>query len=256
MNPDKNDIELKLLYEQPNQLIEHYQPVIETIISIFIKRGFFQPEEKMELVQEINLQLLEKKVSKMQQQFNKSVLLRTYFSKIVRNACLEIIRKQKRTTAVDPENILLNTSDKTIGIHEKMALKEELVRLEGCFRALPKMRLKARLCLKASARVPFENNDLQFLDTPKTKNEIAAIKTAFFKDYQNAMNKDIFKTLVALFNKIEGKDQDADSLRKWTNQMLDRFVLILNGDPPHAAYTRETLKTLLQYYFEEASVKI
>jgi DNA-directed RNA polymerase specialized sigma24 family protein len=249
LKEDKNVQELKLLHENPERLLEVYQPVIEIIVSNFIKRGFFHPKDKMELVQEINLQLLEKKISKIKQHFNGTAQLRTYFSKVVYNACMEIGRKQSLPQVSEPEDYLFRAQNTDTNPHQKLALKEEMTRLDGCLKALPKMKLKATICLKAVSKIPFTKSDIMFLDTPKTTDEITAIKATLFEDYQHLLNKDIFDILVPLFNKVENKDIDGDTLRKWANQVLDRFIVVLNGNPPHAAYTRETLKTLLQYYF-------
>ncbi|MCB0651845.1 MAG: sigma-70 family RNA polymerase sigma factor [Saprospiraceae bacterium] len=251
METEKNERELQWLHHQPERLIETYQPVIEIIVTSFIKKGVFHHKDKMDHIQEINLQLLEKKLGKIKEHFNHSVQLRTYFSKVVYNACLEIFRKQHVSLVSESDDFLSNTRDTNFDPHQQLALKEETIRLRGCLMALPKLRLKATLCLKAIARVPFVNKDIEFLDTPKTVTEIAGIRNNLFSDYGDLLNKDIFDLLAALFNKMEQKDMDGDSLRKWTNQLLDRFIFILNGDPPHAAYSRETLKTLLQYYFSE-----
>lgn len=237
------------MHEKPERLIEAYQPIIEIIVTGFLKKGFFPLKEKMDLVQEINLQLLDKKIEQIKIHFNNSVQLQTYFSKVVYNTCLEMARKKPPQQLARPENFLTDTPDKNSSPIQQLALKEEIVRLRGCLLALPKRRHKATICLKAIAKIPLANHDIQFLQSPKTEAEIARIKTKLYGNYVHLEHKEVFGLLSSLYNKIEGKSSDSDSLRKWTNQILDRFVTIMNGDPPHAAYTRETMKTLLQYYF-------
>lgn len=247
MSQARNIQEIKWLHEQPERLLEVYQPVIEVIIYGFVKKGFFQAAEKMEVLQEVNLQLLEVKLEKIRQYYEGSALLRTYFSKVVNNTCIDIIRKQNRKTNVESADFLLYESDKTPSPQQQLILKEEALRLEACLTALPRQRLKATLCLKAISRIPFTREDIQFLESPKTQFEIKAIRQTFFENYENLSHIKVFEILTPLFNKIENKDLDADSLRRWTNHILDRFVFILNGDPPHAAYTRETLKILIRF---------
>ncbi|KAA3633186.1 MAG: sigma-70 family RNA polymerase sigma factor [Bacteroidetes bacterium] len=251
MEKEKNEQELQWLHHQPERLIEAYQPVIEIIVSSFFKKGFFNSKDKMDLVQEINLQLLESKIEKIKAHFNNSVKLRTYFSKVVYNTCLEIARKNPPKSPDDPGNILSNTPDNYRNPMQELALKEETLRLHGCLLALPKSRLKATLCLKAIAKIPFDQQDIQFLQSPKTEPEILSIKENLFANYSHLQLKEVFGLIADLYKKIEGKSTEGDSLRKWTNQLLDRFIYIMNGNPPHAAYSRETMKTLLQYYFAE-----
>lgn len=251
MEKGKNERELQWLHHQPERLIEAYQPVIEIIVSSFIKKGFFTSKDKMDLVQEINLQLLESKIEKIKAHFNNSVKLKTYFSKVVYNTCLELARKRPLESPSDPGSLLANTPDNYRDPMQELALKEETLRLHGCLLALPKLRHKASLCLKAIAKIPFNQQDIQFLQSPKTEQEILAIKENLFFNYSHLQLKEIFDLLADLYKKIEGKSSEGDSLRKWTNQLLDRFIFIMNGNPPHAAYTRETMKTLLQYYFAE-----
>lgn len=247
----KNERELKWLHHQPERLIEHYQPIIEVIVNSFIKKGFFHSKDRMDLVQEVNLQLLESKIEKIRTHYNNSVQLRTYFSKVVYNACLEKARKQTPMQVSSPDIILEGTSDRSATPIQQMAIKEELIKLHGCLLALPRLRLKATLCLKATAKIPFDQSDIQFLQSPKTKDEIEIIRQHLFNHYNHLQHKEVFGFLAPLFNKVEHKSVDGESLRKWTNSLLDRFIIILNGTPPHAAYTRETLKTLLQFYFSE-----
>jgi DNA-directed RNA polymerase specialized sigma24 family protein len=249
LNKETNERELQWLFEQPERLIEAYQPIIEIIVTGFFHKGFFPLKEKMDLIQEVNLQLLDNKIEKIKIHFNNSVQLRTYFSRVVYNACLEMARKQPPQHLARPENFLSDTPVKNSSPVQLLALKEEMVRLRGCLLALPKRRHKATICLKAIAKIPLQQNDIQFLQSPKTEVEITRIKTSLFAPYGHLQHKEVFSLLSALYDKIEGKSTDGDSLRKWTNQILDRFITIMNGNPPHAAYTRETMKTLLQYYF-------
>ncbi len=251
MEKEKNERELQWLHQEPERLIEAYQPVIEIIVSGFFKKGFFVSKDKMDLVQEVNLQLLESKIEKIRTHFNHSVKLKTYFSKVVYNTCLEIARKNPAEQPADPSSILVNTPNNYRNPLQELALKEETLRLHGCLLALPKLRHKATLCLKVIAKIPFYQQDIQFLQSPKTELEILAIKEKLFTNYSHLQLKEVFDLLADLYKKIEGKSTEGDSLRKWTNHLLDRFILIMNGNPPHAAYTRETMKTLLQYYFAE-----
>ncbi len=249
-NIDKNAWEVDLLHADPASLVAHYQPTVGIIVQQFIRRGFFEGHEKMDIVQAVNTQLLEKKMGKMQKQFNGSVFLLTYFSKIVQNICVEMTRRRKKQPVfVEPE-ILLNVEEKQSNAFEKMAIQDELLRLEGLLIGWRK-RIKTEFCLKLFARIILEEKDLFGLDTEKTKLKINNIKSCFYNNYETLTDKEIAEIVIPVFNIIENKKNDADSLRKWIYLQVEKIVKILNGDPPVYAYDREALKVLLRFYYEK-----
>ena len=249
MSMQQNQRELDLLQRDPGALLTHYQFIIEVTVSKFIGRGYFQGEEKEELVQEINLELLEKKMERIRTHFTGQVYLRTYFSKVVYNSCLEIARRRQREPQMISPEVLNNASTSSISVYEKLAIRDELNRLEAILKGQHRKKWKSDLCLKTLVRIILSEMDLQFFESPRTRAEIATIKEKFFADYSDLSDKEVFAILVLLFNKMEGSQTDGDSLRRWVQQLLDRIILILNGDPPVASYDRDALKVLLQMYF-------
>ncbi len=244
--------ELEWLHKAPDRLLAHYQFIIEATVTRFAARGFFAFEEKEEVVQEINLQLWEKKLDRIKAQYNGSVYLRTYFSKVVYNACLEIARSRRRQPRFLSDELLQFTGDNTAGAFEQIAIRDELHRLEGFFRGLAGKRLKSELCLKLFVRFILSMPDLKWFEGPKTQSATAAIRQHFFEAYDHLSDKEVYGIIVDLFNILESRDTDADSLRKWVQQLADRLIRLLNGDPPVSAYDREALKILLRLFFEQA----
>lgn len=249
MPQDLNRAEIELLHENPEELLLQYQFMIEATVAGFVRKGFFKQEEKADIVQQINLQCLETKLKKIKAQFNGSVYLRTYFSKIVFNSCQEIARQGKKKQQTTTLELLEYKAVDFSSAHEKMVIQDELYRLKAILIGLGKKKSKASLSFKVLIRIILKLVDIQFYTSPKTQVEIDLIKNHFFQAYENLSDKEAFAILVQLFNKLEGKSNDADSLRKWVHQLLDRTITLLNSETSPSNYDKESLKILLQYYF-------
>lgn len=252
MSTTKNQYEIQLLERDLSALVTHYQPVIEIVVSKFITRGFFKVDEKMDVVQTVNEQLLEKKMERIRQHFNGSVYLSTYFSKVVYNICLEVARSKQRRPHMESEESLKTVAQTDWTPVQKLAVQDELFRLEALLRGIEKKRTRTVLSLKLFARILLEEEDLGEYRQAFARDELAMVRTTFFDPYDEMSDKEIYQIIILLFNKIEQKKSDADSLRKWINQLCDKLVLLLNGDPPRSGHSRETLKMLLQLYYEKA----
>ncbi len=255
MNEERNKEEILLLEQRPDQLIARYQSIIETVVAGFIRRGFFDRTEKMDVVQTINTHLLEKKMARIQEHFNGSVYLRTYFSKVVYNTCLEITRKKARQPLITGDDLLVHHSDSSLNPEEQLAIKDELKRMEALLRGLGKKKKKTLLCLKLFAKKWLDEADLSDYNDPNLRDELAMMRTSFFDNYESMTDKAAYEVVVLLFNKLENKSNSADSLRKWVNTIIDRMIDLLNGEPPVYSYTRDTMRILLQMFFAKNNSK-
>lgn len=241
--------ERKWLENEPTQLLTHFQSVLEIVCQQFITRGFFQPTEREELIQEVNLALLEGKLEKIRMHFNGSVKLRTYFSKVVYNTFQELVRRRSRQPVLLTEERLQQTADAELSPYEKMAIQDELLRLEAILKGLAKRKTKALFNLKLFIRFLLEPVDIQFYQAPKTASLLEQLKKAFFHPYDHMTDKEVFDLSVQLFNLLENKENDGDSLRRWVNHLKDRMIRLLNGSPPTSTHTTDSIKLLLLYYF-------
>lgn len=232
-----------------SQLLTHYQSVVEVVCQQFIARGFFQSTERAELIQEVNLSLLEGKLEKIRRHFNGTVKLRTYFSKVVYNTVQELARQRTRQAVILTEESLQQEIDASITPDEKMAIQDELFRLEAILKGLAKRKYKAIFNLKLLVRFLLEPPDIQFYDGPKTAEVIDRIRQNFFQAYDQMSDKEVFDLSVQLFNALENKENDGDSLRRWVSHLKDRMIVLLNGSPQKSAHTSESIKLLLIYYF-------
>lgn len=245
----QNEKECDWLVHDLSRLLTHYQPVVEIVFRQFMARGFFQKEEKEELVQEVNLQLLEKKLASIRTHFKGTVLLKTYFSKVVYNSFQEIARHRSRQPDFVGEETLLHTANNQLSPIQQLAIRDEMHRLEGILKGFQRKRHKAEFNLKLFVRFLLIEADIQFYNSPKTAQPIELIRQHFFQAYDTLSDKEVYAIAVQLYNIIEQKNNDGDSLRRWIDGVSRRIIELLNGTPPVSAHTVESLKALLQLYF-------
>lgn len=248
---DKNKFELHLLETDLKGLVAHYQPLIQIVVSKFISKGFFRPDEKMDMVQMVNASLLEGRMEKIREHFNGSVYLSTYVSKVIYNLCLEKARSKSRKAPLLEIDRFSNLQEHSISSHDRLVLQDEKRRLAAILKGVFKQRTKRLICLKVFSRIVLNDADLGEYRSVVAKHELAMVRTTFYDPYDKIIDKDAYHILCLLFNKIDDKTTDADSLRKWISLFIDKMLRLLNGDPPRASYDKETLKILLQIYFSD-----
>ncbi len=252
MSENRNIEELRLLHEHPDQLMTRYQSIVETVVAGFIRRGFFDYTEKMDVVQNVNTLLLEKKLDKIKEHFNGSVYLRTYFSKVVYNSCLELTRKKARQPIITGEELLQNETARDLNPEQQLAIKDELKRVEALLKGFGKKKAKSIFCLKLFGKKWLDESDLEDYNKFGLNEELAMIRASFFENYEGLPDKAAYEVAVLLFNKLEKKSNSADSLRKWVNAIVDNMISLLNGEPPVYHHTRDTIRILLQMYFTKS----
>lgn len=107
------------------------------------------------------------------------------------------------------------------------------------------------MTFKIWTRSLLQRSDVQFYIGPATEAAIEKLLRTCSSPYDNLNEGTVFNELVELFNALENKDTDGDSLRRWNNQQADRLIEILNGDPPVSRHTRESLRILLRMHFDQ-----
>ena len=249
MTVNKNKFEVNLLLNDPPALVTHYQSIISIVVTKFIVRGFFNEADKMDVIQNINEALLARKIHLIQKNYNGSVLLSTYFSKVIYNHCLEISRSQKNRNHTGSELLLRNVSDATVSPLQKLALRDEVNRLSIILNAVIGLSLRLRIALRLFARATITLADFQG-ELVSEDDLFENFKSNFFGDYNTWNDKEVYEKAIPFLNKLTGKNTDADSMRKWLNLQVDRIVELQNGQPPRSFHNRETIKILLQMYFE------
>lgn len=246
----KNNQEaVRLLLNDPHALVAAYQSIIEIVVAKFVLRGFFTESAKMDVIQMINESLLEKKIYNIQRNYNGSVLLSTYFSKVVYNQCLEIARKQKNKPQMESDKALVHLSDSNHSAVDQLVIRDELNRLRIILNTIIKYSFRLDLTLKLYARISLSVSDLQGRLVAEDQ-LYKDFKDVFFQKYDHLNDKEVYTRAIPFLNKLTNKKTDWDSMRKWLNMQLDKIIELQNGEPPRSGHNRESMKILLQKYFE------
>ena len=139
-----------LLYSDPQQFVLSWQNTITIIVRKFCKSGMFQPDELDDVCQFINHRLLDSVIGRMQDQYDGSTRIITYFSRIVQNLCYEYRRKNRQPQKVElREDHLTNDPD-----HSSLLIENEIRRLNNILKMYYKTRPRLELLLKLYARRP------------------------------------------------------------------------------------------------------
>ncbi len=144
----------QLLYSAPAEFLENNQAVIECIVLKFVGSGLFKEDEKDDVIQYINERLLSGVLEKMQEQYNSSFYLKTYFSKIVCNLCLQysktLIKRKDAEKNVDFSQIQIPTGET---ISKNIVYQEIYEHLHTVLPLYGKRRPRLELLFKISLKI-------------------------------------------------------------------------------------------------------
>lgn len=243
-----NQKEIELLKSDPNTLIIKYQEIISIIVQKFIKSGSINQYDREEFIQVINERLLTS-LEKIKDQYKGISLLKTYFSTIIRNICLEEINKRKRYNFSElEEGNFSNLLDDTLD--ESSYLNNEFGRLNKILIMYNKKAAKLSFCLKVIYRLKVRITDftkycLKFKvkDVKKLIESVDPVK--IIPEFE------LYKILIPYINKCDNKINEPDTLRRWLKRKIDEIIELMNGNPKRANYDKETLQILAEKYFSE-----
>jgi len=248
----ENEKDKMMLQADPAGLIMKYQETVKIIVRKYIASGLFKSVDFEDVVQEINASLLSKS-SAMQAQYNGIASFRTYFSVIVRNICLKEHERLKRRADVDIETI--GDFPDFDRVEDRVFIEQEIHRFRSIISLYQKKRPKLLLSLKIRHRIPLTKEDLTDWFPQLGATDQMDLLTRFGVNYDRLEDRDIYRALAPVMNKLEGKRNSADALRKWTDSKIQEILRLLNGSPPHSRHSSETLKILVEDYFSPFLIK-
>ncbi len=240
---DQNQIEIDLLKQDPQKLLLHYQSIIWTIVRGFYSKGMVRYREQEDLVQEINRKLLER-MPRICAQYNNSSKLRTYFSVIIRNMCLEEYRKINMVSDTDPLPYLKTEASETPV--DLFLYKQEYERLQRVMIMFHHEQARLNLLIKVINNLVVSEKDLDLFSGERSK----ADKNQLLEDInysRDQMKKRKYDQISKVLFSLEGKQTTPESLRKWYSNRLDECLKLLNGNPPTSTYTADSLGLLLEH---------
>jgi len=247
----ENQLDLRLLKSAPGQLLVKYQWLLQYLVSGYVKRGFVPAGELQEVVQELNTRLLGGPLKRMADAYDGRSKVRTYLGVVVRSQLSDYLKQQRtqkatlvETTEELPEATL---ADENAG-PAQLAVADELRRLELAFKLVPRVAAKLVLFLQLWLRFPLADRVLVAYapGAPVTLRKRVLDALAAYATWEEQA---IYPEVVPLVAQAEGAAPHPDSLRRWNKRKRSWLIAVLNGDPPRARYTDDSLAMLLQLYF-------
>lgn len=239
---DRNKVEIELLKKNPEKLLLEYQNMIWAIVRNQFLKGLVKHSDQDDLFQEINKKLLER-MPRIQAQYRTTSKLRTYFSKIIRNICLEDLRKLNLLMEPQPDPYgLVDLAEEPV---DHFLIQQEFDRFKRIILMLDKNGQKLFLLLKIMNNLPVLRSDLAEFNYKLKEETIEEILLKL-----NACHDQMKKEKLAVFGEIlyllDGKRIPPDSLRKWYATHLEECLRLMNGNPPRSSFNAESLGILME----------
>ncbi len=266
-----NDYEVRLLHENPGELILLYQELIKIIVQKqLINPGFFKSQNRDDIIQTINEHLL-KKMPHIAKYYNGLSLLRTYVSVIIRNKCREYYRSQlkQETTYMSDQDVLLAPGIKrkvfirkfqTTVLHEGLqytsaqetekhiVFEYEFRRFDAILRTFTKQKAKIELCIRYFFHIPCRTSDLKAY-WPGAEKKYLKIFSGKKSSEAESTKTEKYKVLTGLINRCENKTNTNDAIRKWLADKITELIDLLNGDPQQNYFDNETFQYFVEAYY-------
>jgi len=241
---DQNDKEIELLNSNPGELLTSYQDLVTIIVRKYRRLGYVPNRETEDLIQETNRRLLER-IPRIQKQYNGKSRLRTYFSVIIRNICLEEVRKRQRLEEPKPPDY--HKLDQAVDPGDAFLIKQEYERYEKVLRLLFKDKARFVVMLRYLLDLNLSEKLILELFPLIQKDSIGQILTRL-SIAEEITKKAKFERLSKVLAILEDQTTSPESLRKWFASRSKEFLNLMNGDPPRSAYTLETMQLLIENY--------
>jgi hypothetical protein len=235
----------ELFFNDSSVFISEAQHIIDIIAYKFVKSKSFTFSELSDIKQTIAEELLKKK-TKILTQYQGKAQFSTYLSVVIQNICREILRRKRPVFDSVPET--MQWEDKSsVSPENEVIINQEVIKLKHAIALYYRQKSKLELCLKLRFRIPLHYSDLQNVSPDFSPEEFSCFLTDI-GDYLESSDKKIYAVLIPVLNKSEGKENTADSIRKWTTLKIFELIDFLNGDPPASNYNEETLQILFEKY--------
>ncbi len=257
-SPDKklkeiNEQAVKLL--NLNSLVKNHPDILvllyRNLISNYISRKHFDKNEVEDIIQEIITRILNNKIERIKDTFDfadtQNPTFTSYFMVTIRNIYIDIIRKEKAGYEKESlekyfEQAESAGSDKMINA---LILEEEFLKLEALFKLYHRLSSKIILILKIKYKINITEKDIRNYFPDCSSEDTDLLRS----DFRQHREKVVFKKIVAVFNKYEGKKNRADSLRKWISGKVDEIRTHMNNTHISLPYNNSNISNLFILYF-------
>lgn len=244
--PRDNSHDVDLLRSDPQKLILQHTRDVRFIVKKYITLGMFHRSEYEDIVQSV-FESLFRKIPSIQRQYNGSSLFVTYLSSIVRNICLTFRdHPSRRIKTSELQEIATEDPEPT---YDLKLIDQVLDRLKIILTLYDKKLPKVLLSLKLKFRIPLTDGDIRTWYPASSAGDRARFVRAFGGFYEEMRDPELFRKAAPMLNKVEGRENRPDSLRRYVDTTIREILVLLNGNPPRHTFDEDSLGALIQKYF-------
>lgn len=236
----------------PTAFVLAFEQTIAIVAKKYSARNNITPYSSEDIQQHIRLKLLEQLPS-IAATFQGKASIKTYMTAVIRNMCLEFIRKncpqEISCTPTEPAAFVNSEQSSYRSALSRIYITEEVFRLKHVFLIFDNVQSKVELALKTYFHhsISLANVERYILDQ---EGDLAKGKEFLLlvSNVQSNADSERFGHLNHLFNSIEQKSNSVEATRKWTLRKLDQVLERMNGDQNVRNHTKETLSILLDFH--------
>lgn len=243
-----NDAEdRQFLQQYKPQLIRKYKPQMAHILTNEMDKRGFPPAHFNHLLEELQGSLTEKLAKGKLHQFEEKSLFRTFFHRVIRNATIDLLRKEQKHLG----NVALNEGINPFSKNFDTTLTQRSKSLGILLKMMPKAERKQfEFCIQAIYRLPLDANRIYALYPNCPSNLQAQIHHAFGDNYVELSKGELWAQIVYFLTELEGKKQGLTKLKEWIEREKVKMVSTLLGEPLSQKTLNREAKNLLDHYFE------
>ncbi len=238
-------LDITLLRNNKNEFIVRSQRVISIIVKQYIATGMFSAADFDDIKQSVTLELI-KRLPLIEKNYNGEVLLVTYLNVVIVNICLRIHHRESSIVVPIPLDEIWILGDENA--EKGMLIANELERLEIALKLFRSKRFKLLVCLKVFFSIPISTIELKQCFRGITSDDEYLLLDIFKNKNPRKEGFAHFPLLASMLNKYERTSLPEESVLRWMNMMIQKLILLMNGNPPRRTHTKDTLRILLEYY--------
>ncbi len=242
-------LDITLLRNNKNEFVVRCQKTISIIVKQYIAKRMFSASNFEDIKQSVNVELI-KRLPLIEKNYTGEVLLVTYLNVVIKNICLRIY--QKEASVITPISLgeIWMLSDENAD--NNILFSNELERFAVALKLFRSERFKILVCIKVYFSITISSTELKQCFRGITKDDHDRVLDVFEEHYSSNDTSHNFNVLTIMLNKYDRSLflLTEESVRRFTNMMIQKLIVLMNGNPPSRTHTKDTLKVLLEHYSE------
>jgi DNA-directed RNA polymerase specialized sigma24 family protein len=247
----ENHDDLLLLQTNPDALLLKCQDIFRAVALVYRRAEMIPGQDLEEVIQEMNLRFLRSlEIIRHNYDPGKSdaASLRAYIRSLARNVCRKYARDHPEfeplTLAGSRASVAPDSVTSPIFIAQTVEVFRAAVETTG------DRRPRVLLLLKLYYKIPISARDITAAYPEAQVHHMESFLERFGIAFSSMADREVFQAAGPYLNRWERARLAPESyLRRASREVLD-LCEILNGDPPVAAFDRDSLAALVDDYFD------